>query len=119
MPFRTEIPESITILDSTSDTMSRDENGANDGAVGTDRRRFLAVLGLAAVGSAAGCSGVTEQSFEAEQAGLPDTAQEELALVETDSSSESLSRDGPTGNVEVTVTNHTAVYSRAAGLGGS
>jgi len=86
---------------------------------GPGRRRFLCGVGLAVAGAVAGCSNVTDQSFSASRAGLSETAREELALEQVDSESRSLSREGPSGNVEVTITNHAAIYSRAAGMGGS
>lgn len=79
---------------------------------------MLCGLGVAAVGSLAGCSGITNQSFEAKQVGLSDDAQAELGLAEVDSETVSVSQDGPTGNVSVSITNHAAIFSRAAGLGG-
>jgi hypothetical protein len=98
--------------------MNRRSDETAGGAVQRDRRRFLAVLGLAAAGGLAGCGGVTEQSFAAQQVGLSADAQQELGLAEVSSESQSAERSGPTGNVTVNITNHSALYSRAGGLGG-
>jgi hypothetical protein len=98
--------------------MNRRSDETAGGAVQRDRRRFLAVLGLAAAGGLAGCGGVTEQSFAAQQVGLSADAQQELGLAEVSSESQSAERSGPTGNVTVSITNHSALYSRAGGLGG-
>jgi len=98
--------------------MNRSDGESAGGPVRRDRRRFLAVLGLAAAGGLAGCGGVTEQSFTAQQVGLSADAQEELGLAEVTSESQSAERSGPTGNVTVSITNHSALYSRAGGLGG-
>jgi hypothetical protein len=77
------------------------------------RRRYLAVVGTATTGLVAGCSGLTEQSFESQAVGLDDAAREDLQLAETERSSPTTSRTGPSGNVEVSVTNHVTVYRRA------
>ena len=98
--------------------MNRSDDESAGGSVRRDRRRFLAVLGLAAAGGVAGCGGVTEQSFAAQQVGLSADAQDELGLAEVTSESETVERQGPTGNVTVSITNHSALYSRAGGLGG-
>lgn len=83
----------------------------------TTRRRYLAALvGLGALG---GCSGASSQSFEASAVVLPPEDRTELRLAETGRDARTTSRDGPSGNVEITVTNETAVYSHAAGYGGS
>lgn len=81
------------------------------------RRRYLTVVGTAAAGLVAGCSGLTEQSFESQAVGLDDAALEELQLAETDRRSPTATRTGPSGNVEVSVTNHVTVYRRADALG--
>jgi hypothetical protein len=98
--------------------MNRSSDETAGGGVQRDRRGFLAVLGLAAAGGLAGCGGVTEQSFAAQQVGLSADAQEELGLAEVTSESQSVERQGPTGSVTVSITNHSALYSRAGGLGG-
>lgn len=98
--------------------MTRDEH-ATGGTTGGRRRQFLAAVGIAMAGGVAGCSGITEQEFAAQQVGLSEDAQTELGLAEVDSETSSVSREGPTGNVEVTITNHAAIYSRAAGFGGN
>ncbi|WP_276257962.1 DUF6517 family protein [Haloglomus litoreum] len=82
------------------------------------RRRLLATLGTATAVSLAGCGGVTSQSFESSPTGLSATAQEELRLGEESRESPTVERSAAGGNVSVSVTSHTAVYSRAAGLGG-
>ncbi|TSD09566.1 hypothetical protein DP107_15625 [Haloglomus irregulare] len=76
------------------------------------RRRTLAALGGGALVGLAGCSGVTEQSFEATPVVLPEGPREELVLAETASESETIEREGPSGNVEVSITSHAAVYQR-------
>lgn len=81
------------------------------------RRAFLSVAGSGLAAGLAGCSG-TSQTFEANEVLLPADAQSELALGETRRETQTLSRTGPTGSVDVTIVSHTAVYSRAAGLGG-
>lgn len=96
---------------------SSDGEGRRDRRTST-RRKLLGVVGLAAVGGVAGCSGITEQRFAAQSVGLSESVQEELGLAEVSNESESVSRKGPTGNVTVTVTNQAAIYSRASGLGG-
>lgn len=81
------------------------------------RRRFLGATGAAAVVTgSAGCSKATQQSFEAAPVILPDAAQEEFVVAETARDSETITREGPTGNVEVSITNHASVYQRGPGL---
>jgi len=99
--------------------MDRSDGEAAGEPARRDRRRFLAVLGLAAAGGVAGCGGVTEQSFAAQQVGLSADARDELGLAEVASDSQSVERSGPTGGVTVSITNHSALYSRAGGFGGS
>ena len=82
------------------------------------RRRTLSALSGAVLAGLAGCAGVTEQSFAAQQVGLSADAQQELGLAEVSSEFQSAERSGPTGNVTVNITNHSALYSRAGGLGG-
>jgi len=72
----------------------------------------LATVGGVALAGLAGCSGATEQSFEATPVQLPEGAREETVLAETAADSETTTRDGPTGNVEVEITNHARVYRR-------
>jgi hypothetical protein len=81
------------------------------------RRTTLAAPGGAALAGLAGCSGVTEQSFEAAPVVLPDAASGELALAETVRESETTTRDGPSGNLEVSITSHSAVYRRGQARG--
>ena len=49
---------------------------------------------------------------------LPPDARETLRLAETTRDERTVSREGPSGNVEVSITSHAAVYSHAAGYGG-
>lgn len=87
--------------------------------LGTSRRRLLAsVAGLATTGLA-GCSGVSEQSFEASKVVLPSPDQDELVLTETGTDSNTVTREFGDGSAEVSVTNHVAVYRRAPALEGS
>lgn len=81
------------------------------------RRQFLATTAGLALGAVAGCSGVTEQSFEATPVVLPSDDREELWLGETVRDAPTINREGP-GGTELTITNHAAVYTREAGLGG-
>jgi hypothetical protein len=76
------------------------------------RRDVLATVGGIALAGVAGCSEVTEQSFEATPVQLPEDDREKLVLAETAANSEATTRDGPTGNVEVEITNHARVYRR-------
>jgi hypothetical protein len=76
------------------------------------RRDVLATVGGIALAGLAGCSGVTEQSFEATPVVLPEDDRENLVLAETAADSETTTRDGPTGNVQVEITNHARVYRR-------
>ena len=85
--------------------------------INLNRRRFLAVAGTAAGVVLAGCSSVTNQSFSASPVILPDADQTELLLAETTVDSQTLTLNGP-ADTQVEITNHTAVYKRAAGLGG-
>lgn len=73
---------------------------------------MLATVGGIALAGVAGCSEVTEQSFEATPVQLPEDDREKLVLAETAANSEATTRDGPTGNVEVEITNHARVYRR-------
>jgi len=75
------------------------------------------MAGTTAAVALAGCSNVTSQSFEASPVVLPDADQTERRLAETSRDSQTVQRSGPAGS-EVEITNQTAVYSRAKGLGG-
>ena len=81
------------------------------------RRRTLSALSGAVLAGLAGCAGVTEQSFEATPVVLPEDAREEMVLAETANESESIEREGPTGNAEVSITSHSAVYRRGPARG--
>lgn len=83
---------------------------------GTTRRRLLVAGASAAAVLAAGCSDVASQSFEATPVTLPSESQETLQLRETATESQTLNREGPAGETEVTITNHVAIYSRAEWL---
>ncbi len=82
------------------------------------RREFLVAAGGTLAVGLAGCSGVTEQSFEASPVVLPEGDREELLLAETTQTSETITRDGPTGNVEVEITSAASVYRRGPAVGG-
>lgn len=82
------------------------------------RRRLLALIGSATVGGFAGCNGITDQSFEASSVGLSPVAQETLLLGELGRETLTDERSAADGNASVSITTHTAVYSRAAALGG-
>lgn len=94
------------------------ENHTTRRSTDTTRRRYLAALAGAAA-LTAGCSDVTSQSFEASTVVLPAEDQEALRLAETSRDRRTVSRQGPSGNVEVSITSAAAVYSHAAGYGGS
>ena len=81
------------------------------------RRGFVAATVVAATGTA-GCSGLTEQSFEAPPVGLPDSEHDEVRMGETADDPVTLTFDGP-ASTEVEITNHTAVYERTADSGGN
>jgi hypothetical protein len=82
-----------------------------------NRRRVLATAGGLALAGMAGCSSLTEQSFEASPVVLPESARQEMVLSETGREAETITRDGPTGNVEVSITSHAAVYRRGPARG--
>jgi hypothetical protein len=81
------------------------------------RRDYLAVLGTAATGTVAGCPDPRSQSFEARPVGLSTAVQETYRVTETVQEPVTERREGP-GGVEVSITNHAAVYSRTVGRGG-
>lgn len=80
----------------------------------TTRRQLLIAGATAATAAVAGCEGVTEQSFEASPTTLSAESRERLRLRELAAESQTISRE--VGGAEVTITNHVAVYSRAAWL---
>lgn len=82
------------------------------------RRQLLALVGSATAAGLAGCEGVTNQSFAASSVGLSSDAQEALLLGELARDAQTVERSAADGNVSVSITTHTAVYSRAAALGG-
>ena len=96
------------------------KNGNNEGGTTSRlaRRQFLAGVGAGTVASLAGCAGVTNQSFEATSVGLSSSASERLQLAESDTDTLTVERSAADGNVSVSVTSHTAVYSRASAIGG-
>ena len=96
--------------------MRRNSNGQGDPFV--RRRSFLAALSVGTVAALAGCEGITNQSFEASPVGLSTDAQERLQLRELSQDTLSFSESAADDDVSVSVTSHTAVYSRAAALGG-
>lgn len=79
------------------------------------RRGFVTAAGGTLTVGLAGCSGITQQSFEATTVALPSAAREELWLSETARDAETVSREGPAGS-EVEITNKATVYSRAGWL---
>ena len=81
-----------------------------------DRRGYLTSLALLGATSLAGCTGVTEQRFEADPVVLPPPHQAGLVLGERLCDSSTVTRSGPSGNVEVTATSQFATYGRAAGV---
>jgi hypothetical protein len=81
------------------------------------RRGFITATVIVA-SSTAGCSDAVTPSFEADPVVLPDEDQENLWLSETVRDSATIDVDGPSVT-EVEVTNHMAVYNRAAGYGGT
>ena len=89
---------------------------AVDGAC-IDRRSLLVAAGGALAAGLAGCSEVTDQSFEAAPVVLPGGDREGLVLAETARDSETTTRDGPSGNVEVTTTSHSSGYQRGPARG--
>lgn len=93
-------------------------NGSGGNAPLLRRRPFLAALSVGTVAALAGCEEITNQSFEASSVGLSTDAQERLQLGELSQDTLSFSESAADGNVSVSVTSHTAVYSRAAALGG-
>lgn len=76
------------------------------------RRETLAAVGIAAAGGLAGCSGVTQRSFAATPVVLSGPAREELVLAETLRESQEVTREGPSGNVEVSITSEAGGYRR-------
>jgi len=97
----------------TPNDTDHDEPTANE----IGRRRLLAGVGGALATGLAGCSEVTEQSFEAATVALPQPAREELWLTETARDGTTITREGP-GDSELEITNKATVYSRAAWLEG-
>jgi len=83
------------------------------------RRRVLLAGGTVAVGvGLAGCGGITEQSFEATPLELSPANTDELGLTRQSASTDTISREGIGGEVEVSITSQAAVFDRAAWLRG-
>ena len=83
------------------------------------RRRVLLSGGAVAVGvGLAGCSNITQQSFEATPLELSTTNMDELGLTRQSAGTDTISREGVGGQVEVSITNQAAVFDRAAWLRG-
>jgi len=83
------------------------------------RRRVLLSGGAVAVGvGLAGCSNITQQSFEATPLKLSTTNMDELGLTRQSAGTDTISREGVGGQVEVSITNQAAVFDRAAWLRG-
>lgn len=95
---------------------TRSDSGRTDRVLG--RRRLLAALGGLTVAGLAGCDGITNQSFDSSSVGLSAGVQEQLQLGELSRDALSFEKSAADGKVSVKVTSHTAVYSRAVGLGG-
>ena len=96
--------------------MESNESGGHTPLV--RRRAFLTALGVGTAASLAGCEEITNQSFEASAVGLSTGAQETLHLSELAQETLRFEESAADGNVSVSITSHTAVYSRAAALGG-
>ncbi len=92
----------------------RGQGGAN---VPVSRRTFVTGTALAAA-TTAGCSDIRQQSFDARPVGLPAAERGPVGMAETSMESMTLTFDGP-ASTEVEVTNHSAVYRRAADDGGT
>jgi len=83
------------------------------------RRRVLLSGGAVAVGvGLAGCSNITQQSFEATPLKLSTTNMDELGLTRQSAGTDTISREGVGGQVKVSITNQAAVFDRAAWLRG-
>lgn len=96
--------------------MDQSDGDARD-RLHASRRRLMAVMGAVVSAGLAGCTEVTQQSFEAAPVVLPEDDQSTLMLPETGSDSTTVDREYAGGNVEVGVTSHLRVYRRAPGLG--
>ena len=93
--------------------MSLDETESSKrGPVDRGRRRFLAALASATVGTAAGCSSLTDHEFEADPVGLPEADRTDLLLAQTASDSSTVTREIDAVDGEVTITSHSVAYSR-------
>jgi len=103
--------ESGSGADDATESGRHDEQPSSTERTAT-RRRVLAAGAVTAAVGVAGCGGITEQSFEASAVTLPEEDREALGLGETVADSQTLSREGPAGEVEVEITNHFAGYSR-------
>lgn len=93
-------------------------NGSGGDTPHIRRRPLLAALSVGTVAALAGCDEITNQSFEAASVGLSADAQETLQLGELSRDTLTFEESAADGNVSVSVTSHTAVYSRATALGG-
>lgn len=93
-----------------------DSSTAHRGA-SVGRRALLAGVGGALATGLAGCSALTQQSFEAAAVILPEADRQELWLAETARDSQTIERSGPGGS-EIEITNKATVYSRAEWLEG-
>lgn len=97
--------------------VSHEQESGVRGETGMSRRRFLAATGTATGVGLAGCSQVTQQSFEARPVVLPESARQELVLAETTRDSKTVTRQGPGDVGEITLTNQAAVYRRGPARG--
>lgn len=94
----------------------RTDGGGREESRELARRRLLVAVGAVATAGLAGCSELTQHSFEADPVVLPGDDREALWIGEMGRDSRTVSREGPADS-EVEITNHAAVYSRAVGPG--
>ncbi|MGM0590742.1 MAG: hypothetical protein ACQETI_03770 [Halobacteriota archaeon] len=95
---------------------SRQTPRESETAIG--RRQLIAALGSASAIGLAGCQELQSQSFEAEPTALSEESQKSLRMGEIARDSQTIERTALGGSVDVSITSHAAIYSRAVGLGG-
>lgn len=98
--------------------MKRTERATGRDGPTLRRRELLGLAGGALVAGVAGCADLQSQTFSASEVVLPAAAQTELSLAESSRERHTISGTDPTGNLDITIENYSAVYSRAVGLGG-
>lgn len=81
------------------------------------RRSLLGAAGGALATGLAGCSVLTQQSFEASPVVLPAGARDELVLAELAREAPTLEFDDPRGDGQVRITNQVAIYDRGQARG--